>query len=113
MMSKVLILGSNGLLGQNLIRHFYGKHEIYGASIEAENYIPQYHFPYYQINLTDRLGVAELINKIEPQIIINAAAYTNVDACEDDPETCWNVNVRGVENIVDASGYLNPILVHV
>ncbi len=112
-MSKVLIFGSNGLLGQNLIRHFYGKHEIYGASFEDENYIPEYNFPYYTIDLTDRLGVAELINNVQPEIIVNAAAYTNVDGCEDDPETCWNVNVRGVENIIDASGRLHPILVHV
>ena len=112
-MSKILIFGSNGLLGQNLIKHFYAKHELFGGSFEAENYIPEYDFPYFTINLTDRLGVADLINKIQPDIVINAAAYTNVDGCEDDPETCWNVNVRGVENIIDACGMLKPILVHV
>ncbi len=112
-MHKILIFGSNGLLGQNLVRHFYHKYEIFGASFEDENYIPQYHFPYYTVNLTDRLGVAELINKIEPTVIFNAAAFTNVDKCEDDPETCWNVNVRGVENIVDACGTIKPILVQV
>ena len=112
-MSKILIFGSNGLLGQNLIKHFYAKHELFGSSFETENYIPEYDFPYFAMNLTDRLGVADLINKIQPDIVINAAAYTNVDGCEDDPETCWNVNVRGVENIIDACGMLKPILVHV
>ncbi|RLD16108.1 dTDP-4-dehydrorhamnose reductase [candidate division KSB1 bacterium] len=113
MMHKILIFGSNGLLGQNLIRHFHNKHEIFGASFENENYIAEYNFPYYTVNLTDRLGVADLINDLQPTIIINAAAYTNVDGCEEDPETCWNVNVRGVENIIDACGIIKPILVHV
>ncbi len=112
-MHRVLIFGSNGLLGQNAVRHFYKKFEVIGTSVENENYLANLGIPYYQADLTNRMEIAELIHQVQPTIILNAAAYTNVDGCEDEPEPCWNINVRGVENIVDGAASVKPLLVHV
>lgn len=112
-MHRILVFGSNGLLGQNIIRHFAKNNEVIGSSFENENFIAELNFPYYKADLTKHMEVAELIHQVQPTVIINTAAFTNVDGCEDNPEICWNVNVRGVENIVDGAASIKPILVHV
>jgi len=45
--------------------------------------------------------------------ILNAAAYTNVDACEEDRENCWKVNVNGAENLALAAKNCHAFFVHV
>ncbi len=112
-MRKILILGSNGLLGQNLVRHFRKRNDVIASSYSAKNKLSELGISYHRVDITNRVAVAELVQSVHPDIIINAAAYTNVDACEDHPETCWNINVRGVENIVEAAAPVKPVLVHV
>ncbi|MBN1406522.1 MAG: dTDP-4-dehydrorhamnose reductase [Calditrichaceae bacterium] len=105
-MSKMLIFGSNGLLGQSLIRRFAPEFDIIGASIESENYNKNIEMVYQPIDMAVRSDMHEFLSDIQPDIIINAAAYTDVDKCEIEREQCWNANVRAVENIVESN--LNP-----
>ncbi len=112
-MDKALIFGSNGLLGQSLLKRFSGAYHVYGASLEQENHLTQPEFPYYKVDLTSRSETRELIGSIKPALIINAAAYTNVDGCEDDRETCWNANVHAVEHILDGASLLKATLVQI
>ncbi len=109
----MIVFGANGLLGQNLIRHFKGKFDIVATSRSTQNNLRDSSIPYYSLDITSRGAVADFVHQIKPQIIVNAAAYTNVDACEDEPELCWNVNLRGVENIVEAALPLKALMIHV
>ncbi len=111
-MKKALIFGSNGLLGQSLVKRFAPEFDIIGASIESENYNENIEMLYQQIDIAIRSNMHEFLADQQPDLIINAGAYTNVDKCEIEREQCWNVNVKAVENIVDSS--LNPktIIVH-
>jgi len=110
---KVLIFGSNGLLGQSLVKKFAGEYEITGAAAEDTNYISSVEMDYHKIDIANRAQSQQLLNNISPDLIINAAAYTNVDKSEIERELCWNVNVRGVENIVESGLGGKSTFVHI
>jgi dTDP-4-dehydrorhamnose reductase len=113
MIKKVLIVGSNGLLGQSLVNRFAKSFQVYKTSLESEDYIPSIGESYRSLDITSRSKVQEYLEKIKPEIIVNAAAYTNVDKSEIDQETCWNVNVKAVENIIEAAETFKPLLVQI
>lgn len=112
-MKKILIFGSNGLLGQNIAVNFSKNHELWGASLEKENFLTNLDLNYKTTDIADRKLVKEIIGQIKPDIIINAAAYTNVDGCESENELYWDVNVKAVENMVESAVALKPIFVHI
>jgi dTDP-4-dehydrorhamnose reductase len=112
-MVKIVIIGSNGLLGQSLVKRFNQKYDVYGCSIEPKNYTNfLLNENYFKLDITSRTDVKNFFLSIQPDIVINAAAYTNVDKCEEDREACWAVNTRSVENIVEACKVFSPILVY-
>ena len=61
-----------------------------------------------ELNIINRDGVFDYIEKNKPNIIIHAAALTGVSPCENDKELAWNTNVKGTENLVDACIEHNP-----
>ena len=112
-MSRVLILGSNGLLGQAMQYKFNQAHQVTASSAESHSLLTELNLPYIQTDLTSRAEVRDLIVKADPEIIINTAAYTNVDGCEDEREKCWAVNVLAIENILEAPYLKKPIMVQI
>lgn len=112
-MSRVLILGSNGLLGQAMQRKFSPMHQVTVSSAEERGFLPHSEAAYIQADLTSRTAVRNLMVQADPEIIINTAAYTNVDGCEEEREKCWAVNVLAMENILEAPYVKKPIIVHI
>ncbi len=94
---RILIIGSNGMLGQNVVLQFKQtkKYEVQLASFEDESYFKE--IPYKKINIAEKKEVKKLLMEFFPDFVINLAAYTNVDKSESDRETCWNVNVNAIE----------------
>ncbi len=111
-MKKVVIFGSNGLLGQSLVKRFSKHFDIIAASKKVTCSASEV-LNYHQIDLADRSQTTNFLIVEKPDIIINAAAYTDVDGCESEKEACWNTNVRGVENIIEAAESFKPILVQI
>ena len=97
---RIMVLGSNGMLGQGLTQYFMFKRdvELFCASFEDNSFFPE--VEYSKVDISSPREVKRLINNFCPDVVINAAAYTNVDGCESDKELAWKVNVTGVENIV-------------
>lgn len=113
-MKKILVIGSNGLLGQSIVKRFNSSYDVYGCSIEPENYTNfLLNENYFRLDITSRTDVKNFFLSIQPDIVVNAAAYTNVDKCEEDRETCWSVNARSLENIIEACSVFMPILVQI
>lgn len=118
MVKRVLITGSNGLLGQKLIDVFKNANrgaEIYQiiASSKGENRKKDIDgYIYEPLDITDREQVLSIANKYQPHVIINTAAMTNVDACEDNKEMCMKLNVEAVKYLVEASEQHNTHLIH-
>lgn len=112
-METVLITGSNGLLGQTLVSIFTreGEYKIVQSSIENSSAI-DYGHQYHQLDITNKVQVKNFVADIKPNIIINAAAMTNVDLCESERELCWKLNVDAVKHLIIASRIVNAKVVH-
>jgi dTDP-4-dehydrorhamnose reductase len=64
------------------------------------------------IDITRREAVLASISALRPRLIVNCAAMTDMRACEDDPDTAWAVNVRGVRNLAEAAAAIGATFVH-
>jgi dTDP-4-dehydrorhamnose reductase len=99
---RVLVTGANGLLGRKLV-HLLGR-ESNTQSLGADRKV---------LDVTIPEQVRSATQKFKPDVIINAAAMTQVDQCELNKEECWTQNVNSVRNLVDVCTNENIHLVHV
>lgn len=113
-LKTVVVTGSNGLLGQAVVRRFNAKYHIIGCDMAKEDYnsLVSPH-AYYMLNLTKRNEIRRFFSEKKPHIVLNAAAYTDVDKCEEEKELCWSTNVKSVEWIVETCESFSPIFVHI
>jgi dTDP-4-dehydrorhamnose reductase len=89
---RTLILGAKGQLGRDLMAVFRDKGETFG-----------YDLP--ELDIGDAAAMAKLCTQIAPELIINAAAYTDVDGAEDNIEAAFRANEAGARNAADAAAY--------
>lgn len=96
---KILLLGHKGMLGSDLLLKLNMRHEVIGMDKE-------------EIDIVSASECKGAIKEIEPDIIINAAAYTNVDGCETAKDECFAVNAEAVKNIAGACRDKNIRIIH-
>ena len=114
-MSKVIVLGSNGLLGQTLTSKLLQK-ENYNVipMAQGENRNPKVTDGIYQsIDINDLENLKERIENVQPEYLVNAIAMTNVDACEDNQEECKKVNTDLVKELSEICKTINSHLIHI
>ncbi len=113
-MKSILITGSNGLLGQKLLSLLSGNTEYKViATSRGENRVSETKgFEYRSLDICNENEVLTLVNEIKPNYIINTAAMTNVDQCEEDKEECWDLNVNAVAYLAKASEQVGAFLLH-
>lgn len=111
---KILVTGSNGLLGQKLVHKLSKDYEVQLiATARGENRLSNKEgYAYQSLDITSKDEVEKVIADHKPDVVINTAAMTNVDACESDKEGCDNLNVDAVQYIVDACKANQVHLVH-
>ena len=98
---NILITGGNGQLGHSLNNFFESKnYNIHELSFNI--FFTSLNNCSYPLNLTSLDKVSKLINDIEPDYIINCAALTNVDFCEENKKESYEVNVKIVKNIISS-----------
>lgn len=102
---RVLVTGSNGLLGQKLTDLYVGLHDIdFYATARGKNRHPlNTGYTYLELDITNHAQVHGVIKEVHPDTIIHTAAMTNVDACELDHNTCDLLNIQAVEYLVEAA----------
>jgi dTDP-4-dehydrorhamnose reductase len=113
--TKILITGSNGLLGQSLINLFADKEnfEIFAIS-RGDNRISKItNFQYFNVDITNAKQLIKCIKKVKPHFIINGAAMTNVDACELHKKECTQINVNAVGTLINCCREYNIHLIHI
>jgi dTDP-4-dehydrorhamnose reductase len=105
---RVLITGSNGLLGQKLAELLLcgSDYDLMLTSVESSSIIEGDDIQYRQLDITNRSDVRRVVDDFHPDVIVNTAAITNVDQCETERQLAWNVNVIGVENLVIAAKFV-------
>jgi dTDP-4-dehydrorhamnose reductase len=96
---KILLLGHKGMLGSDLFLQLSFHHQVVGMDRG-------------EIDITSAAKCKKAVDEEKPDIIINAAAYTNVDACETNREECFAVNAEAVKNIAEACSKKNIRIVH-
>lgn len=111
---RILITGSNGLLGQKIVAQFEEEGKDYLATSLGPNRNPDCPAEKYRpLDITSFNEVNDMLKVEGIDAIINTAAMTNVDACEEDLDKCRKINVKGVENLYQACEEHNVFLVHV
>ncbi len=99
---KYLIVGAKGQLGQEL-QHLLDDQHVTFVAFDAD-----------ELDVTNREQVFDTLQLIKPDVILDAAAYTAVDAAEDEgKELNWLVNAEGTKNLADAATKTGSILVYV
>ena len=111
---RILITGSNGLLGQKLVELLFQKPGIrLIATARGDNRLPFVEgYEYHPLDITDEGQVHEVLELTKPDVVIHTAAMTNVDQCESEKEACWAQNVKAVEYLVDACRKQDVFLLH-
>jgi dTDP-4-dehydrorhamnose reductase len=111
---KILLTGANGLLGQKTAEVFAREtdHELLLADLAERAEEPR-KFSYMPLDITNKEKVKSAVKDYKPDIIINAAAYTNVDGCETERELSWRVNVDAVKNLIIASRNSSSKIIHI
>ncbi len=97
---KILITGSNGMLGHDLIEALKDNHELVLTTSKT-------------LDITDKEQVFDFISQNKPDIVINSAAYTDVDGCEQNQDLAYSVNGEGVKNLALACREADSALVHI
>lgn len=97
---KILITGSNGMLGHDLIEVLKDNHELILTTSKT-------------LDITNKDQVFEVICDAEPDVVINSAAYTDVDGCEENQDLAYSVNGEGVKNLALACKEVDCALVHI
>ena len=110
---KILITGAKGMLAQAVRERFakdpQGKdNELILTDVVADEKIGS-----LSLDITDSSAVAEFIQDVKPELIINCAAYTNVDGAEQQKELAEKVNYVGPSNLALAAKKTRAVLVHV
>ena len=113
-MKTVLITGSNGLLGQKLVAQLQkaSNYKLIATSKGANRISNVSGFIYEELDITNSVEISNICEKYRPDVLINTAAMTNVDACEGDKEGCWKMNVNAVEYLLAACEKHNTHLIH-
>jgi dTDP-4-dehydrorhamnose reductase len=113
-MQKILITGSNGLLGQKIIYGYKNDSSVtLVATARGENRMQDKSgYAYVELDITNREQVFRVLREQNPDTVINTAAMTNVDACEEDKAGCDLLNVTAVQFLADACNELNIHLIH-
>jgi dTDP-4-dehydrorhamnose reductase len=94
----ILVIGANGMLGHDLMQLLPG--DIRGVDIG-------------EIDITSFESVKRVLLTLKPAVVINAAAYTDVDGCETNRELAMLVNGEGVGNIARVAGDIGARLVQI
>ena len=100
---KILVTGSNGLLGQKLVYKLRNQPDITCiATARGENRLIQKDgYLYSEMDITNEKQVKDVLAKHLPDAVIHGAAMTNVDACETEKEACVAMNINAVQFIVN------------
>ncbi|KZX17558.1 dTDP-4-dehydrorhamnose reductase [Methanobrevibacter filiformis] len=97
---RILITGSNGMLGSDLVEVLSDNYEVIPTTSKT-------------LDITNKELVLEKISEHKPDVIINSAAYTDVDGCESNKELAYNINGKACENLAICSANIGSTLIHI
>jgi len=95
---RILVTGGSGLLGSKIAEIAVQKgYDVYSGYNMHES---RFGFP-VRLDICDKAVANRVFREVDPEVVIHAAALTNVDKCEEDKPLAWKVNVDGTRNICE------------
>lgn len=83
---KILVTGAKGMLGTDLMHVLSSRHQVIGIDVD-------------ELDIADLGQVNQKVTELDPQLVVHAAAYTDVDGCEVNVEQAYKVNAVGTQNV--------------
>lgn len=102
MMKKILVTGCNGQLGRAIQKEYGTSEDVTLICSDIDT-----------LDISDNDAVLEFVRANQPQVIINCAAFTAVDACESDWDTAYRMNAIGPRNLAIAASEVGAKLIHI
>jgi dTDP-4-dehydrorhamnose reductase len=96
---RILITGAGGLLGRSAVNWFSPDHEVVAAKRR-------------DLDITNPEDIKQWVSRAEPEVIMNCAAFSNVDGCERHPDEAFAVNAEGPRHLARAAAPVGAVLVH-
>src|SRR5690348_3048014 len=97
---RILVTGAAGMLGNDVVQVLASRHDVVALDHAA-------------FDITDKAHVGETLKRYRPELLINCAAFPDVDGCERDPETAFAVNGQGPGYLARAAEALDARLFHI
>jgi len=111
--THILLTGCHGLLGQRIIQSITADTRVTGIDVDDTALIHGKRFTYSRLDITNRKAALDFCGDVQPDVIINAAAFTDVDACESSRERCWRINAAGAEHLAHCAQKYKAKLIHI
>ena len=112
---RILITGACGMLGRDLVEALSKEYEVVGLDIKSpkSNVQSPKSVKFVEADITNKEEIIKAICDVKPDIVIHAAAYTNVDGCEKNPDLAYRVNGTGTQNVVLACKECKAIIAYI
>ena len=101
MKNRVVVTGAGGMLGRDVVKVL----EEQGLDVTA--------LSRKELDITEKGQCASLLKDIRPEIVINCAAFTKVDLCEEESTLAFDVNAKGPKNLANVCKEIGTKLVHI
>ncbi len=95
----IVVFGAGGQLGESMVSHLSAQHEVVARDRR-------------DVDITQLDAVYNTLRPLSPEVVINCAAYTNVDGAENDPVSAFAVNAMAVRTLARAAGEVDATFVH-
>jgi len=109
---KILVTGSNGMLGFDLCRELERRCAVWGIDLPRRSPGSIRRDRFLEKDLTDKAATLEAFSRIRPDVVIHAAAWTDVDGCESDPDKAFRINAEATGNVAAGCRSVNAVLVY-
>lgn len=115
MPQNIIVTGSNGLLGQKLTDLLAGDPDLYlvATGVGPNRHPGREGYTYEEMDIRDEDRVRQLLEAFRPTHLVNGAAMTHVDKCENERDRCWELNVTAVGMLARLCKEYDVQLVHI
>lgn len=96
---RILVTGHRGRLGRDLMIALESEHEVIGCDVE-------------EVDIVQKDMVTEFITTMTPEVVLHAAAYTNVDVCEAEIDKAMAVNGDGTRNVAETCRHIDARMIY-
>lgn len=106
-----LVVGASGLLGSNVVSSALDRNLSVVGSYHSTR--PDFEIPLRKLDVRDTTEFEDILGEFDPPVVVNCAAMTDVDACEQSPERAHEINAAAPEDLARLCSKQDTNFVHV